>query len=157
MANLTNGLLTGGLGVDLPACAMIITAKFNLGPCGVAVSVGESANFAAGGPVLQPGEIHNLYQPVKNVDSIRNTYTQPEYYVRPETPVKKNVVKLTFRFGEKETTKEYLVRAERLKIVVKLIDIVNRTKDKASIIVKGMKKLATRAKLGIKWIRNRKS
>ena len=63
-------IITNGLGGT--ACAMI-NGAFRLGPCLLTVITPvepHSPIFEGGSVPLAPGEIHGLYKPVENVNSI---------------------------------------------------------------------------------------
>lgn len=149
MADPLNGLITNGLGVDLPADAMIITATtFTLGPVNISVPV-----IGTGGSIpLQPGQVQDFYKPV---DQVNLQPKQEPFYTPYQVPVKKKVVKITLKFGEKEIEKEYSVREDKLKIIIKVLNFVNRVKSGISMQVRNLKRIATKASVKILRFRKR--
>lgn len=138
-----NGLITNGLGVGLPACAMMMTATtFTLGP--VVITLG------GGSRPMPPGTAKDFYKPVDRIN-----LQDPPFYTPYNVPVKKCIVKVNLKFGDREIEKEYAIREQRLKVLVKVLNFTKRVQGGISVMVVNMKKIATRASVRILRFRKR--
>lgn len=156
MVNLTNGLLTGGLGVDMPACAMIMTAwHFNLGPCFFEAKV--SSVSSGGSKPLAPGEIHNFYKPIDptifDKDFDPSILTNP--LIQGEPQYVKTLVTVRIRVGERMVEREFAIPKRRAKIIVKVLNIMNSTKAKLTATVNRLTMTVHKISVKINRLRKR--
>lgn len=152
--NYTNGLLTGGLGIGIPACAMMITATtFNLGPCGIDIKFVADTGYSK---VFQPGEIASMYQPVPDNLQPFPPEILDKMYTPYQVPVEKTKIQFKLRIGEKVFEREYLVRANRRKIVIRVLNVVNATKDLMKATVKNLKTVFHKISVRVKNFKNHK-
>lgn len=144
---LKGGLITGGLG--RPACqGMITMLPFQLG-CFVFVPPPPPpppAQGLGGSIPLEPGEIHDLYQPVGDADI--GKFADPSVYG-------KRHVKVIFKSKFVNTDKEFLIPEKRLRTVIKAINIYNRTKDQIKTRFDKLRMKATGAVIRMKNFRKR--
>lgn len=143
------GLITYGLG--RPACKGIITmSPFQLA---CFIKVVKPPSTPGGSIPLAPGEIHGFYKPV-DPDSFGKLPTEGEF-VDPKVYGKRKVlIKITSEYFKGE--KEYLVPINRVKVIVKVINIVNKTITHLRVGITNFKQLATKAKIiikNLKWKR----
>lgn len=128
MVDVAPGIVTFGLGCD--QTGLIIGNIFNLGFIKVIVGgspiippvVPPVGGGGGGSRPLAPGEIQNFYKPVEE---------QPLYKADDRKyPV---VIKITIR--GKTTEKYYLVSRKRSDIIVTVLNVVNRIRDRIKIVV----------------------
>jgi hypothetical protein len=146
MTDVAPGVITFGLGCD--QTGLVIGNIFNLGF--IKVIVGGSPiippveppqpGVSGGSRPLAPGEIHNFYKPVDN------QYQVPYIQNQPKIPV---VIKITFR--GKTTEKYYLVSKKRSDIIITVLNLVNRIRDRISIVVKNVRSAPNRI---VAFVRN---
>lgn len=139
------GLITGGLG--RPACQGIITMlPFQLG-CFIIVPpppiVPPKPTNEGGSIPLEPGEIHDFYQPVDS-GTLEGEFVDPRVYG-------KRLVKLKIISPFFEGEKEYLISERRAKYIIKAMNIANVTRERMNVMASNIKTVATRAKV---WIKN---
>jgi len=147
-----NGLITNGLGVDLPACAMIMTATtFTLGPCSAAIVIPPAGYYSGGSVPMAPGEAKNFYKPVDRV----NLQPAKDFYVQHKVPVKKRIVTVKLTFGDRTTEKEFMIRENKLVVLVKVMNFVKRVSGGISVKVADLKRVTTRAAVRILRFRKR--
>lgn len=141
MEDLLNGLLTKGLGVDLPACKTLITMQFNLFTLDVSVPLG-SAGYG-GSPPLAPGEIHDFYKPI-DPETFPDPL-DPSFFTNPivtgEPRTVKEIVTIKMKIGDRIIEKEFAVPKKRIKIIVKVANIINSTRDKFNIVISNIKRV----------------
>ena len=143
-----NGLLTGGLGIGLAATDMMITATvFTIGPISITV-----LPDASGSKPLQAGEIKDFYKPV---DPINRQPSSEPFYTPYQVPVKKKHVKVELKFGNFEIEKEYLVREDRIKVLIKVLNLVGRVQNGLRFTVRGLRRIATKAYVKVLRLRKR--
>lgn len=139
---LKGGLVTFGLG--RPACqGMITMMPFQLA-CFLPAPPPPPPPVpgVSGGTIpLEPGEIHDFYQPVA-IDNEGN-FVDPKVYGKKHVIIR---VKSEFFEGERE----FLVPTKRVKSIVKAVNIVNTTISRMKVSVSNLKQLAIRATVTIK-------
>lgn len=138
---LKGGIITGGLG--RPAClGMIINTPFQL----ACFRVKPFVPPIGGSIPLEPGEIHGFYQPVD--PSMFGDFVDPSVYGKKYVKVT-----ITSRFFKGE--KEYLVDAEKIKIIIKIANLINRTKEKIKVTAGNIRRISTRASAVVKNLRHK--
>ena len=143
-------IITKGIGC-LPACESMITSQLSIaGLCDVRV-IGPTG----GSHPLAPGEIANLYQPVDPPPGMED---HPAFY-RPEDPRDpfsiKHPVRIVLKFRGMETEREYIVSQRRATMVVKVINMINNTHERLSVIASELKKVAKRSVNVLKFRKKR--
>ena len=145
---LKGGLVTFGLG--RPACqGMITMMPFQLA-CFLPAPPPPPPPVpgVSGGTIpLEPGEIHDFYQPV-DLDS-EGTFVDPSVYGKKHVVIR---VKSEFFEGEKE----FLVSTERVKGVVKAVNIINTTITKIRAAVQNLKQYAIKATITVKNLKRKR-
>lgn len=139
-----SGLITGGLG--LPACRGLITARFHLIGCSIEVVV-KVPGVSGGSIPFLPGQIHDFYRPVDSPYQVPYTFPLP-------TDKKKIPVTIRITFMGKITEKNYMVNQKRRDIIVNVLNLINRIKDKMSVTVTGIKRVPARITAYVKNLRN---
>ena len=104
---------------------------------------------AAGGKTLQPGEIARLYQPVPD----EWQYIQIPRDKEAEYFRKRKVVKVEFNFKSINITKEYSIPEEKAKIIYKLANMYNVTRDRITVGGSFIKRLYTTARVRVTGFR----
>lgn len=151
-------LITGGLG--RPACSGLITAfPFQLLCIKLPPEPIPPARGTGGSIPLAPGEIHGFYKPVDPKIYVPDTKTTPTQqdgeFVDPKVFGKRHVViKVTSRFFKGE--KEFIIPEKRYNTVFKVMNIVNRTMERMTMVATSIRNVATRAKVYIKNLRRHK-
>ena len=139
-------IITNGLGGNA-GDGLVITTSFHLF-VNFQIIVSPPTVFGGSRP-LAPGESINFFKEVpqdKLHPSLRDSFYIPSKYdIRP-----KNHVIIKISFGEKTFEKEYLILKEKTEIVIKMINLINNTKDKVKISTSKIKHIATRVLLKIK-------
>lgn len=137
--NLTNGLLTRGLGVDLPACKTLITMNFHL----FTLEVIPGVAAYGGGVPLAPGEIKDFFKPIDPTtfpDPMDSSFfNNPVVTGEPRTV--KEIITVKLKIGERTIEKEFAVPKKRVKTIVKVANFINATKDKISITLSNIKRI----------------
>lgn len=153
----TTAIITGGMGIGIPACSGLITAfPFQL----LCIKLPPPPLRMGGGSIpLAPGEIQGFYKPVDPNIYIPDTKTTPTQqdgeFVDPKVFGKRHVaIKVTSRFFEGE--KEFLIPEKRYSVVFKVMNVVNRTMEHMSMVATNIRNIATRAKVYIKNLRRHK-
>ena len=147
---LKGGIITGGLG--RPACMGIITvlpfqlACFKFIPPPPPPTPIDKATAGQGGGVipLEPGEIHDFYQPV-DVDGLEGTLADPSVYG-------KRMVKLKFTSRFFEGEKEFMLSERHGKYAIKAANIVNSTMEGMKVTAKNIRHIATDGIIKIKKV-----
>lgn len=135
-------IITKGIG-NLPACESMITSQLSIaGLCTVTVLPGRNTG---GSYPLAPGEIGNLYQPVDPPPGFEN---HPAFLVpddqRDPFAVRQQVL-LKVKFNNAETEREFLVSPRRAAMAIRVINFINKTADRASVIFKGFKRIVNKS------------
>lgn len=152
--NYTNGLLTGGLGIGIPACAMIMTANiFTIGPCMVTITV---KGDIGGSRPLAPGEIGSFYQPVAPELQPFKPEVLDKMYTPYQVPVLKDQITIRIKLGDKEIERQYLVRKNRRKIIINVLNLINNTKERMHVTAKNIKTVFHKAVVRITNFKNHK-
>lgn len=90
---------------------------------------------------LQPGEIAQLYQLVPDHQQFYVVPRDQEAeYFRQFLPVM-----ITMSFGGVNVEKQYMVPRATSRAIFKSVSVMNATRDRMSVMVKGLKRLASRA------------
>jgi len=132
-------IITNGLGSD--ACRGFITTHFHLF-CGITITV---PNVSVGGSKpMAPGEIANFYQPVDYQPL--NSGKEVPY----EAGRSNNYVKIEISIKDKTYEKEFLVTPRGRKTVAEILNFVNVTKERISVKVTNLKRIAVRAVVTIR-------
>lgn len=149
---ITNGLTCG----RNSACenGAVITTFFSL------YCTGEAPPEGGGGGgtgrwvsrVLQPGEIQQLYQPVA---------PEQQYYVVPRDQEARyfkrpKYVSVKLTMGRIVVEKEFAVYDKRVRAVVQVINLINSTQERMSVVVKGINRISHYAIVKIKNLRRTK-
>jgi hypothetical protein len=142
-AIITKGLTCG----QTTACeygTSITAGPFTLYCINVDGPVGGGPGGAGGSYVtrpLQPGEIHQLYQPLPDWQ---------QYYVVPRDQEAEYLrrflpVMIQMKFGNVEVEKQYMVPTEKARAIFKSVSVLNATRDRMSASAGNLKRVATRA------------
>ena len=149
--NATAAIITKGLTCGLTrACengTSITAGRFSLfcGLSAVPASSGGSRPYA-------PGEIGQLYQPVPPQDMYYVVDRSREAeFLRTRVPV---IIK--FEMGEYKVNKEYLVPEERARVVVKVVNMLNVTKERITVTLSNIKRTYSKAKVKLSNFRLRR-
>ena len=144
---LKGGLLTGGLG--RPACMGIITMlPFQLGCFLFEPPPPPPEPRPEGGAIpLEPGEIHDFYQPV-DYDFINGDFAKPETYG-------KKMAKLTFRSELFNVEKEYMLSERKAKAVVRVMKIANVTRKGMRVTANNIKRFVDGVSVKVKNLRKK--
>lgn len=137
-----NGLLTKGLGVRLPACFSLITARFSVFVKIVQKTYGGGGG---GGAIIPPSIFNGEDQSLLN---------HPIFIDEPRKV--NNLLSLKIKFGDKIIEKEYIVPKNRLNFTIKIIDIINSTNKKTNIKIKNIRELKNKLFAKISKIKNYK-
>ena len=155
----TTRIITGGLSCDPAGTACtngIITTFFDL-YC--TTEIPPVIGGGGGGPYPRdawnkfgPGDIQNFYKPVPN---------DQQYYVVPRDQearyfLRYKIVKMHLRVGQYEFEKEYSVPENKIKRVIKVMNLANVTQERLSVTVESVRKIATDAAVTIKNLRLKK-
>ena len=139
MADVAPGIITFGLGGD--QTGLIIGNIFNLGFFRVDVGIGSPIipdrprDQGGGGSFpLRPGEIKNFYKVVNNQWQVP--------YVYPKNS--KVPVYIKIKFGKTVVERHYLVNPKRSDMIIQVINLVNRVRDKYQITIKNIKSMKNR-------------
>lgn len=126
-----NGLLTKGLGVNLPACFSMITGRFSLF---INISILQRHPRGGGGGnkiIINP-----------------NTILQGEDQSLLDHPIFTNefiqlndLITLKIKFGEREIEKEFIVPKLKMKPIVSVLQFLNITKNKVNIKINNIKEI----------------
>ena len=144
------GIITNGLGLN--ACTgMIITTQFHLFGFEVVVPPVQTPFEGGGSFPLAPGEIQGFYKPVQPGEL---PFLTP-YDYDPLAKKKRHVI-MSVTFGERKIEKEYLVSDKRANTVVSVINLLNNTKQKISVVAAGLKRITTSAIIRIKNLRRKR-
>lgn len=138
-------IITKGLGA--PACNGLITTRFDL--LVFSAHIATPADHGGSHPML-PGEIQNFY---KEVPAEQQPYLIPRDQNFDLTP-KRHVV-LTVKFGEKTLEKEFLVSDKRARMIVKILNFANTTKERVNVTLSGFKKVVKSTLIKVKNLRKR--
>lgn len=145
---LKGGLITGGLG--RPACqGMITMLPFQLG-CFVFVPPPPPrppAQGLGGSIPLEPGEIHDLYQPV-DTEFLNGDLAKPEAFG-------KKMAKLIIKSEKFNVEKEYMLTERKAKAVVKAMNIVNMTRENMKVVVSGLTRFVDGVSVKVRNLRKK--
>ena len=153
----TTAIITGGLtcghGPLDPCKSGLITSPFSLYCTAAPIPL---APDKGGGPYpheawnkLAPGEIQNFYQPVPL-----------EYYMVPRDQEANYLrrykkLKITMKFGDFMTEREYMVPETRRKVIVEAFNLVDITQQRIKLMVEGVKRVAGGVSVKIRNFRKR--
>jgi len=135
-----SGLITGGLGNS--ACCGLITMQFHVFKCKIEVIVPSGGG--GGSYPLAPGQIQNFFKPVN----------PGKFHIPRDTLQQTIIVKITM--NGKVTTKEYKTYPVVAKIIAKIINIKDVTRDAVKIRVDYIKNKFDNVIAIIKRINNKK-
>lgn len=136
--------------------AGIITTQFSLF-CTVAPPPPPNTGLGGGGGhyprdawnKFNPGEIQNFYKPVD--DPYLVPRDREEQFLR-----KYKHVQIHFKMGNFEVEKDYQVPENRAKAIVKVLDVINATRDRIMVTASGLKRVTTRITVAVKNFRLRR-
>lgn len=131
-------IITHGLGVNYKACQGIITTHFSLYCVPVQPPTG-----GGGGPY--PGAAWNKFD---NAQDIFQPVDQDRYNPEKLYKIKQRVV-IRIDFKNFHTEKIYLVPMERARIIIKVANIFNVTRDMINISVKKVRRVLHNIKVTI--------
>jgi len=148
-----NGIITGGLGVGLPACCNLITMRFHLGkrchidvipPVIPPVHIQEPGG---GSYPMAPGSAKNIFQPVGQPRIPIGA--NPPFYVPVSDKLgdKAGQFKFTVVWDNKEVIKDYVLPNRSGRIVINLLQITDVTRDKIKIMSTNIRKITNNIKL----------
>jgi len=153
----TTAIITGGLtcghGPLDPCRSGLITSPFSLYCTSIYV---PPVPDPGGGPYpceawnnLAPGEIQNFYQPVP-VEYYMVPRDQEANYLR-----RYKKLKITMKFGDFMTEKEFLVPETQRRVIVEAFNLVDITQQRIKVMVEGLKKVAGGVSVSIRKFRKR--
>lgn len=137
---LKGGIITGGLG--RPAChGIILNLPFRL----ACFRVRPHSSGLGGAIPLEPGEIHDFYQPVQDLPDglVHDKPVDPRVWG-------KKPVKITIESKFFKNEKEFLVPMEKARFAISVINFINKTTTQMKVAVTNMKQFASKAKVTIK-------
>lgn len=152
-AIITKGLTCGHGPLD-PCQHGLITTPFSLYCTGI---VPPPKPSFGGGPYprdawnkFNPGDIKNFYQPVPK-----------EYYIVPRDQEARyfrryQMVKIGVKLGKYSTEKEYSVPAKKARIIIKVFDMMEVTKERIDVAIDGIKRITSEAIIAVKNFRLKK-
>jgi len=118
---------------------------------------------AAGSKPYAPGEIAQLYQPIDPKTGLRidaKNKDMEEYLVVPvdkeaEYLAGNRIITVKLNFAGKELEKVYSVSEHRAQKIIEVINVVNATRNRISVVAKGLRRVATEAVVSIRNLRLR--
>jgi len=137
-----SGLITGGLGLN--ATEGMLTYNFHLFTVFIITGGGGPYPHPNAWNVIQPGKLAEFYKPVDT------TSQTPPFYVPVATP--KNHVIVRVVIGERTFEKEYLVPQQNTRIIVNVLNFINKTFIKGHVVISNIKRLTTNITVKIKNI-----
>ena len=131
-----NGIITGGMGVGLPACCSLITMKFHLGKrCNIEITpvVPPQPLQTSGGSLpMAPGSAKNFYQVVGEPRVPIDTHAP--YYIQTNIENKAGQFTFTIQWDDKDIVKNYIIPNNSGRILIKLLQINDMTRTKIKVI-----------------------
>lgn len=102
---------------------------------------------AAGSRVYQPGEYAASWKPV---DPTTGQTTEEPWFIVPRDKEnqffnKSKIVKIEIVFGNKKMEKIYSVNENKAKTIIEIANVINATKQRVSVAVSGVKRVASTA------------
>ena len=144
-------IITKGLDCG-EACPGLIQSHFGLFCLGVFPDRDEGSG---GGPYpypawnrLEPGEIANFFQEIEVDGELIVPLDQEAEYFR-----KKQIIIVKVGMKGLEFEKAYAVPKDRAKILIKVINVLNNTKERISFVVNSVKSLVSKAVIRVKKVR----
>lgn len=154
--NLTNGLLTRGLGVDLPACRALITMHFHLFALEVVIT--PPPGGMGGSRPLAPGEFKNFYQPVDPStfpgDVDQSMMGHPIFL--GDLKDVKEIVAVKVTLNGRTIEKEFAVPIKRAKVIIKVANFINTTRERMHVVADNIKERKNKLIAKIYKIRSKK-
>lgn len=95
---------------------------------------------------LQPGEIANQWQPINNPYLIPLD-KEKEYFQRSK------LVMIKMKLGDREVDRTYAIKENQAKILIKVVNIINVTRDRLKIFGSNIKRIASRAIIKVRNLR----
>lgn len=133
--NTHSGLITKGLG--LPACCGLITMGFGVFKCTITIPPPVVGVGGGGGP----------YPPAAILNPARGTPTKG--YINYHTPRDPRVantryIQITLKLGDKTFEKIFTTDDTGAEKVVRVVDVINKAKQRISIVVNNIKTMRTK-------------
>lgn len=139
----TTPIITGGMGVNIPACqGLIMTTPFQL-LCILLPGV------SGGGIPLQPGEIHDFYKPVdpKLLKDLTEYPSEHDGELVDLSVYGKKKVKVIITSSLFKGEKEFVITEKQRKILIEVGNFINVTQKHISVIAENIRNIASRAKV----------
>lgn len=117
---------------------------------------------AAGSKVYAPGEIAHLFQPIDPKTGLRIDANKKdgmeEYLVVPidkeaEFLSGSRIITVKLSFAGKNMEKVYSVNEHRARTIIEVINVINATKSRISVVASGLKRVTTEAVVKIRNLR----
>lgn len=136
-------IITNGLGGNA-GDGLVITTQFHLYPLPIVVTV---VGTGGGSRPLAPGEINTFYKPVQ---SHMLPQGMPDYLIPKDFRADGKIVKISVQLRDKTVEKEYVVHPKTGDILVKILNLLQKSKDSVSVLVKNIQKVSNKGKVLIK-------
>lgn len=149
IGEVTTPIITGGMGVGIPACrGLIMALPFQL-LCIVLPGV------SGGGIPLQPGEIQDFYKPI-DPKIFKDLTEQPGIQDGEFVDVSvygKRKVKIIVASSLFKGEKEFMITERQKRTIVEASNLINTTFKYMSIVAEDIRSIASRAKIIIENLR----